>query len=323
MKSLPWLSVALSLWTAFSTAETILVVDSYHPEYPWVSSYRQALTESLEPKHELIYFEMDTKRIPRSEFKIKAENAWLAYKQSRPDLVMLADDNALELLAPLLIENTVPFVYFGINANPREYGIGSSTSYFGVLERLLVKRSIVMLQNFLPLERVLLISDSGTTSQAIAANTFNTKKSNIIANLEVDVSLVKSFFEWKENVNTASELGYDAIVVGLYQALVDEHGNSVPENEVIEWTSTHTKIPPFGLWDYSVGPKKMIGGYVISGYEQGRLAAEIALKHFEGKAISSMPVSANSSLLMFSESQLEKWQISIPNSYSQSVRMIE
>jgi len=323
LKPTHWILVALSLWITHSNAKTVLVIDSYHKEYPWVMSYRQGLNQTLRSEHLLVYFEMNTKRIPRTEFPRQSQNAWLAYNELRPDLVMVADDNALELLAPKFLDNEIPFIYFGINANPREYGIASSKQYFGVLERLLIKRSMVILQEFLPLQRVLLIFDNSTTSRAIVTNTFDQKRVTKVSNIEVNIALVDTFSEWKTHIKDARTLGYDAVLVGLYQTLIDEHGANVSESDVIEWTSENIDVPPFGLWDYSVGPLKTIGGYVISGYEQGRLAGEIALKHFDGETISSMPVSANSSQLIFSKTQLQKWNLDIPMSYLQSVRIID
>ncbi|MEW9799231.1 ABC transporter substrate-binding protein [Alteromonas sp. CYL-A6] len=286
------------------------MIDSYHADYPWVKSYRAGLEDVLLPAHSVSYFEMNTKRIPHDAFGGAALAAWQACQQQSPDIVMLADDNALKYVGPILIDHHIPFVYFGINANPRDYGIGISSEFGGVLERLLIKRAILLLRRFADVKRVLVLFDNGTTSSAIVQTVFENKPHHTYSGIAVDVQQATTFADWQQAIHNAGE--YDAVLVGLYQTLTDEHGNSVPEETVIAWTSDNAGVPPFALWDYAVGSHKAVGGYVISGYDQGKLAGQIAAQ-FEGKkGDTSMPQTTTSSMLLFSRAQLIKWNLTIP-----------
>jgi len=107
--------------------------------------------------------------------------------------------------------------------------------------------------------------------------------------------------------------GYDVIFVGLYQAITDDKGKHVNDENIVKWTSEHTPVPLFGFWDFAVGPDKTIGGYVLSGKEQGTTAGKIALNILSGKKPGSIfPEIAERGKYLFSKSQLKKWGLTIP-----------
>lgn len=87
-------ALPLRLWGA-----EILVISSYHPEYLWDRSYNASLEAHLGSAHRISHFYMDTKRRPPEEFDRIAEQALAFYRQVRPDLVVLGDDNAINYLA--------------------------------------------------------------------------------------------------------------------------------------------------------------------------------------------------------------------------------
>jgi hypothetical protein len=304
-------------------SESILVIESYHASYPWVSSYRQGLEEVLGDKFELTYVEMDTKRIAKSQFKEKANIAWLKYKELSPAAVIIADDNALQALAPRFLNTQTPIVYFGINDNPRKYGVVGATNFSGIIERPLLKRSILMLRKFLPVQKVLILFDDSNTGQIIVDDFFYGRDTMSIAGINIDIKQIESITEWKKTVLAADKQHYDAIFVGLYQTLTDEHGHHINAEEVIKWTSLNTKIPPIGFWAFSIGAEKNIGGYVISGYEEGKFAGDMAIDMIAGKGRRVMPQSGGHGRFIFSRTQLKKWNIQLPEMILESAEFIK
>jgi len=295
---------------ASDAVPTILVVQSYHAQNSWDQSYIDGLQQTLGSSYQLEYFRMDTKRLPTSVHTARAEAAWQHYLQLQPVLVILGDDNALRLLGPRLAEASTPVVYLGINNNPRSYGVVSSGNITGVLERPLLKRSVLLLNQIIDVKRVLILFDSGTTAHAVKSESFYNKDSVTIRNVDADIALVSSFAEWQQQVLTAKRRGYDALVVGLYHTLVDAQGEHVDAQKVVNWTSQHSLIPPFGFWDFSVGKDKTIGGYVLHGKEQGIAAGQLALKILAGAhAGRILPQTAPEGRFLFSRTQLQKWQI--------------
>lgn len=295
--------------------ETIFVVESYHVEYPWDASYKEALQAELGKKYRLEYFQMDTKRLPKEKHAAMADKAWARYLALHPVLVILGDDAALQLLAQRLGATSTPVVYLGINNNPREYFDASVVKNItGVLERPALKRNIVFISEILPkARRALVLFDTDITSQVVLRETFNGKSRQTINGVDVELKLIERWEQWQTEVLNAGK-NYDVIFVGLYQALHDASGKSAnTADEVVRWTSEHTPVPSFGFWDFAVGPDKTIGGLVLYGKEQGKAAADIALRILAGTAPEDIyPVTADPGSFLFSRKQLLRYHIALP-----------
>ena len=304
-------------------AKTVLVIESYHSEHPWDQNYKQGLEAVLGEAHEFIYFEMDTKRIPATEFLAKADLAWQRYLETAPELVVLGDDNALKYLGTRFTQTDTPVVYLGINANPRDYGVVGAGNIFGVLERPLLKRSVVMLKALFPFKKVLLLLDASPTSVAIVESLLDSKNRIAFSGVELNVRLIEKYSQWQDTVLNAQQEGYDLLLPGLYHTLLDDAGLHVPDAEVIAWTSANTPIPPFGFWGFSVGAGKNIGGYVVSGYEEGKLAGEIAHKLLAGEKLLPLPQTGLQGHYLFSKSQLARWNIQLPSEIHQQAQFVE
>jgi len=290
--------------------EDILVIESYHAQYPWDKSYKEGLQEVLGSKYNLVFFEMNTKRIDKNQYEKMANLAWKRYEQLNPVLVILGDDNALKYLGYRFVKTTTKVVYLGINNNPRNYSISGYKHITGILERPLLKRSLFHISKLTKVKKVLVLFDSGTTSKVIVDEVFLGKTSLHIRDIQVDIKLVDKFYRWKKIVKKAKKENYDILIVGLYHTIKDRAYNHMKAEDVLTWTSKHTPIPPFAFWDFTVGKNKAIGGYVLFGKEQGLEAGKIALKmlsHTKDSLI--MPKTAQRGRFLFSTSQLKKWNL--------------
>ncbi len=320
-----WCAACRCLWAALllitfwlparAADETILVVESYNAEMQWDANYKEALQEALGKKYRLEYFQMDTKRLPKEQHAAMADKAWAAYLALHPVLVILGDDAALKLLAPRLGATATPVVYLGINNNPREYFDAKVTrNITGVLERPILKRNIALVTELLPkARRALVLFDTDITSQVVRQETFEGKSRQLIGGTTVELKLVGQWEQWQAEVLNAKD-NYDVIFVGLYQALHDGAGKSVnTTDQVARWTAAHTPVPIFGFWDWAVGPEKTIGGLVLYGRDQGRAAAEIALKILSGTPPERIyPVTADRGKFLYSKKQLQRYHITLP-----------
>ena len=211
--------------------ESILIIESYHAEYAWDKEYIKGITDNLEGEHTFSFFQMDTKRLPVSEHKKMAELAWQKYLNIKPDIVVLGDDNALKYLGPKLKYTKTPVIYLGINNNPRRYDIFGARNITGVLERPLLKRSIIYLSKiFEEVDKVLVLFDSSPSSRGAISTEF--KSSNVLKLGTVSVE-VDQIAQWQKKVITARQNDIDYIRVGIYQTMVDEQGNHVPAKEVM------------------------------------------------------------------------------------------
>lgn len=307
-------SILLLIGTAHAQQKKVMVINSYHTDYPWVAAHNAALKDVLEGKVDLSFFNMDTKRFPLDKHEERASLAMAAFEKEQPDLVVLTDDNALKALGNQITLSGTPIVYLGINNDPREY-LGNMILATGVLERPLLKPSIVYLRDILKeeLHKCLILFDNGTTAHAILNLMFHGQKSLTFSGTVANIRLLDGFDDWKKTVLNAKKQGYDVIILGLYHTLTDKKGTSVDAEEAVRWASRHSPVPLFGFWDFSVGKGKAIGGLVLDGGPQGEEAAQLVLRILSGENPHAIqPITAEQGRLMFSRSELERWDLKLP-----------
>lgn len=313
---------------AFAQPQKVLVINSYHAEYPWVVDHNTALKKTLGDTAHLTFFYMDTKRLPKGEHMEMADRAMAAYEAEKPDVVVLTDDNALMALGKRVTAKGTPVVYLGINNNPRKY-LGKMLLATGVLERPLLKRSIVYLNDILggDLQKCLVLFDDGTTAHTLKAEVFQERDSLSFANTVTDIRCIKHLDDWERTVLSAKEKGYDAVILGLYHTLTDQDGNPVDSEEVAMWTSENSPVPLFGFWDFTIGKGKAIGGLVLAGEPQGREAGKLVLRILSGEDPHNVqPVTAEHGRFVFSNHELQRWNIELPGYFknpSESIIYIE
>ncbi|WP_108651798.1 ABC transporter substrate-binding protein [Dongshaea marina] len=312
---------------SYAKSSKVLVIESYHAEYPWSQSYREGLESTLGPDYQLEYFEMDTKRLPQKQHLRKAEAAWESFLKTKPDLVVLADDNATRYLGPILALQSIPVVYLGLNNNPRDYSVYGAKNITGVLERPLIKRAIASAGSiFTPRPRqALLLLDNSKTSLAIFQDLAQGNPSPTFSQIRVDIRLVGEWNSWKQLVLESKKNNYDLLFVGLYHTLLDQNNRHIPAGEVLRWTSEHTPIPPLGLWEFSVGKDKTIGGLVLYGKEQGVEAARLIQQILNqgGSPGQIRPVTAQKGHFLFSKTQLTKWHVKLPDKIEKKSNWVE
>ncbi|MFV0423326.1 ABC transporter substrate-binding protein [Oleidesulfovibrio sp.] len=317
-----FLLLCLSAQTAL--AATVFVIESYHAGYDWDTRYLQVLRDRLTPQHTLVTFELDTKRLPEEQHEARAQLAFARYLELKPDLVVLADDNACALLGKRLAETGTPIVYMGINANPRKYGLHSRRDTTGVIERPLIKRAISYLSRMegLSLSKVLLLFDNSTTAQIIFGEIMRYMPSENIMGVGLETRMIASWKDWQESILQAKSENFDVIIIGLYQTLIGDDGNVANDVQVLEWTIAHAQLPCFAVWNFSVGPGKAIGGLLHSAEEQGDSAADLVLSLLQYGESPVHPVMAEQGQLILSRSGMARWGLKVPRVYESEVNWV-
>ncbi|MBU2899180.1 hypothetical protein KO511_21085 [Vibrio hepatarius] len=308
----------LLLGVSSAQAEKVLLIESYHAEYPWDVSYIKGITDTMSSSAELLSFQMDTKRVPVEQFESKANEAFEYYQQIKPSIVVLGDDNALKYMLPKLYQEPISIVFLGINSNPRSLlrKYKGQAKVTGVLELPLFVKNIRDLSQMLPEKKhkFRVMFDSGVTSQEAAKHI---KKQYILIEkslrVEAEILLIGTQEDWQENVINAEDDGVSVIIVGLYHTLVDEGGNSMPASEVLRWTNENSKIPLFAFWDFAVGEGKASGGVVLFGESQGKQAAGLVNEILAGKDANNLPIAiGEQGRAIYSEKELQRWGLTPP-----------
>ena len=260
--------------------QKVLLIFSYHPEYPWVIEETRGIEDILEDKGvETGRFYLDTKRKTSAEWKEKvSEDAVNKISDFKPDLVIVFDDNACELVAKKYVGKTLPFVFCGMNGDPADYGFPAQ-NITGVIERHHLKEAINLLKRLVPdARRAAIVTDNGPTSQAFVARARRTA-------LPIEIFEFYStndFDAWKAKV-IELQPKVDAIGLAGYQTIREKDGQaSMPADYVLGWTLKNSELPEFAFFDFTVSDGALCG-VTLSGYEQGKAAAEIAIKILEGQ----------------------------------------
>jgi ABC-type uncharacterized transport system substrate-binding protein len=309
---------------ALTASDTIYIVESYNREYAWDRSYREALIDRLGSRFELEWFEMDTKRLQAYAHQNAADEAWQRYLALDPVLVILCDDAALKFLGRRFARVGTPVVFLGINANPRNYLDSIPPNMTGVLERPILKRSIVYINEILPrAKRGLILFDTDLTAQATKDCEFGGKDRISFQDVDIDIKLIVDFESWRKTVLDAKN-HYDYIITGLYQTLRESDGSYADPETVIAWTSEHSEVPLFSFWDFGVGGQRTIGGRVLTGRDMGLIASDMALRILSGESPSSIPkVTDTPGKFIFSTSQLRRWGITLPSDILADSTLVE
>jgi ABC-type uncharacterized transport system substrate-binding protein len=303
------LSLLAAVWApAVLALPLVTVVQSYHADNAWDQRYLQGIQSKLNGVAELNYIALDTKRLPTSEHLQQAMLAFQKLQQQPPDLVILGDDAAVALMGQRLAWMNIPTVFLGVNAAPEPYFDGAKlpSNVTGVLERPRYQANLALIRELLPQQRrILVLMDQDRSAKIIHSDLLK------LHDGELSVQMVATFEEWQKILRSAPE-HFDAIIIATYQALVDQQQRHVEPAQVMAWSSANSKLPIFGFWDFQIGPEAALGGVVITGFEQGAVAGEMAkaqLHRYKAK----MPLRYGSGVrLMLSRAQIERWKLAIP-----------
>lgn len=320
-----YLLLLLALLSFPSLAARVAIIESYHQGYAWDHEYVQGIEDVL-AGHQLERFQLDTKRIGREEYAQAADRVWQALQDFRPELILIGDDNAFRLLSERLSSLNIPIVFLGLNGTPRDYGLERFSAITGVFERPLLKRSVLFLRALLKKDspRILVLFDASTTAAAAHDHLSQQEPSIRVGKIQVDVELDNNADNWRKRVEDAAGKGYDALIIGLYHTLSEADGSYTDPEHFLGWIHDNSSVPSFGFWDFSIGPRGNIGGYVLDGYEHGRAAAKMAEKIINGVPASSIyPLIDDSGRFIFSRSGMERWQLTVPERLEGKIDWIE
>lgn len=301
-------------------SEKVLLIFSYHPEHPWVVEETRGAEDILgERGVETEKFYLDTKRNTSAEWKEEvAEEAVRKIDDFKPDLVIVFDDNACELVAKEYIGESLPFVFCGMNGEPEDYGFPAQ-NITGVIERHHLEATIELLKQLVPdVEKLAIISDDSPTSQA-----FITRVRNIIPPVEISEFYTTNDFDaWKAEVQEL-QTKVDAIGIYVYHTIKENsEEESLPPEDVLGWTLENSELPGFAFSDFTVRDG-VLCGVTVSGYEQGMTAAEIAIRILNGETPADISIQCpEKGTPMINEIRAEELNIEIPADVLEEVEIL-
>ncbi|WP_319402498.1 ABC transporter substrate binding protein [uncultured Anaeromusa sp.] len=288
----------------------VLVLNSYGQSYKWTRSIVDGASSVLlgqGERMELTIEDMDSKYVKEpAYFPLLKEVYAYKWRQKPFDLVLASDDTALQFLLQYrqqLFPQT-PVIFCGINDYVPELLQGQEEWYTGVAEVSDLKSTLETALQVQPQVRhVYVINDQTNTGKAIEKEREVLQRQ--FPQLQFHPLEGKTMAELEE---TVSVLGEDSIVL-LLVFFEDAQGQVFSYQEAAARLSARSSVPIYGAWDFYLG-HGILGGKLVSGFDQGRVAAQMAVRVLEGESPAKIPVVRESmNRFQFDDVQLRRFGI--------------
>jgi ABC-type uncharacterized transport system substrate-binding protein len=270
----------------------ILHIMSYHSPWEWTDDQLRGFKEGLKGLDvEYRIFQMDTKRNSSEDWQQKVgREARELIDTWKPDLVYTTDDNAQKYVARHYLEGEIPFVFSGVNGDPKDYGLVGTRNHTGVLEQEHFVETVRLLKDMLPkVARIAVIVDDDPTWTGVIRR-MKEKAATQLPDCEfVSWDVIRTFEEYKNKVLDCQNKVEALALLGIHGFKTNQ-GANVPWQDVIRWTTENSRIPDFTFWKDRIQYGTLCAVYV-SGYEQGRTASRLARQILvEGRSPASLPM---------------------------------
>lgn len=264
----------------------ILYLNSYHKGYEWSDQVTKGIEEVF--YHKNIYLDieyLDTKREFSIEYQEQLINI-LRYKHTehKYDLIITSDNNAFDLVYRNrdIFNETIPIVFCGLNFV--EKGLYENQNITGINEDIDITANIELIRGMHPKTKNIYVITDNTTTGKIIQNKVN-KVAKSITHINIEPVFNKSMDEITTLVNNLDELDVVFFTNFARDSIGDYYDTAVATHLVTD----KSIVPVYGAWDFQIN-HGIVGGIVITGYDQGVSAANIALKVLNGLSANDIPI---------------------------------
>jgi ABC-type uncharacterized transport system substrate-binding protein len=280
------------------TRGTVFYINSYHEGYASSDDVTAGIEETLEPANVgLEVFFMDSKRRPEpAAILARSQEAMQRIGEIQPDVIIASDDNAVQsIVAEYFTDGPIPCVFCGVNWTCEQYGLPTE-NVTGMLEVLPVRETVQTLMEYYPDARRLIVLSEDTTSerknQAVLAPIFAEY------GLKTQYVLVDTFNDWRVEFLKAS-VQSDLIFLPTNGAI-----RGWNDRKARSFVAGHIRVPVFTCDDFMM-PYAAFGMTKVA-REQGRWAANAALKILNGTSPGDIPVARNEQTIAYINTDLAR-----------------
>ena len=291
-------------------AKDVLVFNSYHQGYKWSDDIMSGIASILGTGISNVRLQteyMDAQRIADAGYLQKlAEVYAYKFRGKRFDAIIASDDPAFNFLLKhrRKLFSDSPLVFCGVN-----YFVDSmlkgQPNVTGVVEAQDIGSTLELALKLHPQTReVYIVNDNSITGQAIAKDL-----SKVAPQFKGRVKFThlsnKNMDQLQQDV---SRLPADSLILYLI-FFEDGSGRKFSYSEGISRIASHSNVPIYGVWDFSLG-YGIVGGMLTSGFFQGEQAATLARRILNGEPAASISVvKQGSNRYMFDSTQIKRFKI--------------
>ncbi|WP_298036295.1 PAS domain S-box protein [uncultured Desulfuromonas sp.] len=313
---LPGVLLFVLLLPAVSAAQgrSVFILHSYHPGLRWTDGIMAGVQEAFAESGQDIQLHvdyLDAKRYHAPEYFANFVDGILPYKLANLsfDLVLVSDNDAFDFALKHRDDlfAGAPIVFCGVNGFRPEMiaGIGGIA---GITEEPAVAETVGVALRLHPgTEEVIVVGETGS----VTGRQIDAQVREALASLDDGVRL--SFWNdvpLEELRERARALPAGRLLL-LTSVLKDRTGRVYSYAGSARRLRKVASVPFYGLWDFYLG-EGIVGGKLISGHSQGRLAARLALRILGGEAVDAIPVTrSEANEYMFDYRELERFGVDL------------
>ncbi len=291
----------------------ILVLHSYSPDYSWTKTEQAGIDSIFSPlasQYKLRIEYMDTNHNPAISKGPLLQTLYKdKFSNSRFKAIIVSDNAALDFLKlnrDKLFPGT-PVIFGGINgyepsmiANfPNSTGVAEENDFSGLFDTISRLHPNA--------GRVVIYGIASDPSHQ--ANVALIKKSfrPLTTNFKIDI---REFNDIESCIADARKLSEYTVIL-MVGSMRTKGGEGINLQRANELMSPEVNVPIYSAWDFAIN-HGAVGGLVVSGYDQGRLAAELALRILKGESADKIEVQRNvNNVYMFDFKQLTRFGIHV------------
>lgn len=271
-----------SMYAAAPDAHEILLINSYHEGYIWSDEIIQGISTTLASSagsYELQVEYMDTQHITQAGYEGSLRDLYdYKYSDRRFDALIASDDAAFRFLLSYgdeLFPET-PIVFCGVNYFEQAM-IADHPLVTGVVENYDIAGTIrAALHQHPGTRRIYYLDDDTMTGTSIMKEFIS-----VTGEFEglVDFRRLDGK-DYESILAQASDLPEDSIILFLIY-FQDRSGSLFSYDEAVSSLYTVSRVPIYGVWDFHLG-HGIVGGKLVSGFNQGQMAAQQVLQILSG-----------------------------------------
>lgn len=277
--------------TTAVTGKRVLFISSYSPAFPTFFLQIDGLKSQIDAHKQVLDIEfMDAKRFDTPENRQNFYNS-LKYKLSNLppyDIVIVSDDNGLNFVMEKKAElfPQIPVVFLGINNRENALKYSRDPLVTGVIEAASLGDTVAMAYALNPeARRVVALVDGTPSGQGDLAAYYHLQPQ--FPNLKLtELSLADMSFEAFGEALSGLD---DSNLVLLLSAYQDRNGTVMTFYDSLDLILAHLNQPLYHPYYHGIGDG-VLGGRVISHYEQGRQAGMMVMRILSGEPADRIPV---------------------------------
>lgn len=289
-----WLGMTLPAPPQLSSpVPRVLFINSYHRGYSWSDGIEDGLRQHLEAADLEIEFSiefLDSRRFAYGrQMDYIAQAMTVKYTHYRPDLVVVADNAAFDfaLAHRQQLFADVPIVFCGYN-NFRPDVLDGVDNITGVNEEIAILDTVEMALQVHPRTETLVfvLSTGEESSRRIKEVAEQTVLPELRQRFQVITLEDASIQDIEQRL---AQLPRNTLLFLSGQATDHSDGRALSPAENGALITQVSPFPAYTFWDFHLN-QGVIGGRIITGPEQGKLAAELALRVLAGESADAIPV---------------------------------